>query len=360
MTRTKLWVGLDVGADEMVACIVDAAGTLIADYDLPNSAAALHSHLKAIKRRVALIGLETGTFGVHLTRRLRRLGYPVAIFDSRRASKFLGIRQNKTDKNDARGLADVARLGGKTVAEVRVRSLECQRLRSALVTRQGIVRQRVAIESIMRAHFRLNGGKLKSSKSGTSLKRNVTDELRRLKKNEKVDLRDDIEPLLALALAMRSYLENLEAQLLKTAKEHPVCKRFLDIPGVGPICALSFYTAIEDPGRFSRNSDVGAYLGMVPKVRQSGQNTARRRISKMGSAMTRAHLATAALQHLRYGRGPLQSWGAGLTDRIGKPRARVAVARKLAVLMTTLWKSGEPFDPDRGRESGKADAELLG
>ena len=359
MTRTKMWVGLDVGADQMNACIVDAAGDLIAEYNLANSAAALHSHLKAIKRRVALIALETGTFGVHLTRGLRRLGYPVAVFDSRQASKFLGIRQNKTDKNDARGLADVARLRGTTVSEVHVRSVECQRLRSALVTRQGIVRQRVAIESIIRAHLQLYGGKLKSSKSGTSLKRNVTDELRRLKRKEKVDLRDDIEPLLALAVAMRTYLENLEAQLLKTAMDHSVCKRFLDIPGVGPICALSFYTAVEDPARFSRNSDVGAYLGMVPKVRQSGQNTPRRRISKMGSAMTRSHLTTAALQHLRYGRGPLQSWGTRLADRIGKPRARVAVARKLAVLMTTLWKSGEPFDPNRGVANGNAPTQLV-
>jgi transposase len=146
---------------------------------------------------------------------------------------------------------------------------------------------------------------------------------------------------------MRSYLKTLDERLELTAKEQPICRRFMEIPGVGPICALSFYSAIEEPTRFGRNSDVGAYLGLVPKVRQSGQSTVRLRISKMGSSMTRGHLGTAALQHLRYAKSDLQAWGESLAERIGKQRARTAVSRKLAVTMLAMWKSGEPYQSSR-------------
>jgi transposase len=347
MGRTRLWVGLDVGATRMVACVIDDAGQVVIERDLATAAADLHAILKPIKRRVALIGLETGAYGTHLTRVLR-LGYRIAVFDSRQASKFLAIRQNKTDKNDARGLAEVARLGRASVAEVRLKSQECQRLRSTLVTRQKLVRLRLATEGTIRSMFRLNGGNLKSSWSATTLRRHVQEELVRLRRTEKIDLRPEIEPLLSLCEAMRTYLEQLERQLRALAEEHPVCRRFLAIPGVGPICALSFYSAIEEPTRFRRNADIGAFLGMVPRVKQSGQSTVHFRISKIGNRMTRSHLVTAGMQHLRYGESAIQAWGKALGERIGKPRARMAVARRLAVAMLAMWKSDEPFEPNRG------------
>jgi transposase len=206
----------------------------------------------------------------------------------------------------------------------------------------------VAAENSIRALFRLNGGKLKSSWSAAVLRQNVRAELARLRKVEKVDLSDEVAPVLALCEAMRSYLEGLDERLEATAKEHPVCSRLMEIPGVGPICALSFYSAIEEPSRFRRNSDVGPYLGLVPRVRQSGQSTARLRISKMGSSMTRGHLGTAALLHLRYAKSDLQVWGESLALRVGKQRARTAVSRKLAVTMLAMWKSGEPYQNSRG------------
>jgi transposase len=349
MARNRIWVGLDVGGEEMMACAIDENGEILFEQPLPTKAADLHALLKPRKRRIALIGLESGHYGTHLTRELRRLGYRVAVFNSRQASKFLQIRQNKTDRNDARGLAEVARLGQGSVSEVRVKSLECQRLRSSLVTRQRIVRLRVATEGAMRSLIRLNGGHLKSIWSASMLRRRVSAELERLRTVEKIDLTEDVEPLLGLAEAMRVYCEKLDEQLQKIAEEHPVCSRFLEIPGVGPICALSFYSAIEDPTRFSRNADVAAYLGMVPKVRQSGTTSVRLNISKMGSRMTRAHLVTAAMQHLRYADSTLQAWGVSTTERIGVARARVAVARKLAVTMIAIWKSGERYDPKFGQ-----------
>jgi transposase len=233
------------------------------------------------------------------------------MFEATQASKFLAIRKNKTDRNDARGIADIARLGRGSVAEVRVKSLESQRLRSVLVTRQKLVRLRTAMEGNMRSLFRLNGGKLKSSYSAAALKKNVTGELTHLRKSLKVDLRDEIEPLLALSVATREYIEILDARLNKRAEQNPVCQRFLEIPGVGPLTALSFFSAIEDPHRFSRNADIGANLGLVPRVRQSGQTVARARISKMGDRLTRSYLTTAAKHHLKCADSSLAQWAPG-------------------------------------------------
>jgi transposase len=336
----------------MVACAVDREGQVVFANEVPTSAKELHQLIKPFKRRIVLIALESGAYSVHLGRRLRTLGYPVAMFDCRQVSKFLAIRQNKTDTNDARGIADIARLRGEAVSEVRIKSLECQRLRSTLVTRQQLLRIRMAAESSIRSLFRLNGGKLKSSWSAVTLHQNVHSELARLWKSEKIDLSEEVGPLLALCEAMRSYLESLDKRLEVTAKENPICRRFMEIPGVGPICALSFYTAIEEPSRFRRSSDVGPYLGLVPKIRQSGQSMVRLRISKMGNSMTRGHLGTAALQHLRYAKSDLQLWGESLAERVGKQRARTAVSRKLAVVMLAMWKSGESYQGSR-HEFGK-------
>ena len=351
MPRSSLWVGLDVGADEMTVCETDDQGKVIVEQLIPTKATALHALLKRERRRIKLIGLESGTFGIALARSLRKLRYPVAVFEARQASKFLAIRQNKTDKNDARGLADIARLGRDSVSEIRVKSPECQRLRSMLVTRQKIVQIRTTVEGTMRSLFRLNGGKLKSASSVATLRRNAAEEIKRLRRFEKIDLTEDIEPLLALSVATRAYVESLDKKLGKRAEDDPVCRRFLEIPGVGPITALSFYCAVEDPARFRRNADVGAFLGLVPMVRQSGQNVARLHISKMGDRMTRTYLTTAAQQHLRHGKSSLTAWGAVLSERLRKGAVQVAVARKLAVTMLAMWKSGERYDPNRGASS---------
>jgi transposase len=348
MARKWLWVGLDVGADEMTVCVTDDEGATLIERSIESKAPALHELLRATKRRIRLIGLESGSFGVMLSRNLRKLGYPVAMFEARQASMFLAIRRNKTDKNDARGIADIARLGRDSVSEVMVKSPECQRLRSTLVTRQKLVQLRIMLEAMMRSLFRLNGGRLKSCSSAASLKRNVSEELRRLRRSDKIDLSEDVEPLLALSAAARAYLEVLDKRLSEMASNDPICRRFLEIPGVGPITALCFYSAIQDPLRFRRTADIGAYLGLVPMLRQSGQNVSRHRISKMGDPMARAYLTTAAQHHLKHANSALSNWGAALSDRLRKGGVHLAVARKLAITMLAIWKSGQCYDPHHG------------
>ena len=327
-TRT-LWVGLDVGADQMAVCGTDNQGTVVLEHLIPTSAAAFHDLVRTEKRRIRLIGLESCSAAIPLTRSLRKRGYRVAVFNSRQASKFLAIRQNKTDTNDARGLAEIARIGRASVSEVRVESPECQRLRSMLVSRQKLVTMRKTIEASVRSLLRLNGGRLKSSSSAAMLGKNVANELSRIRKLTKADLSEDIDPLLALSQAIRSYVEASDKRLSTLAKEHPVCRNFLEIPGVGPICALSLYSAVGDAGRFKPSADIGPYLGMVPTVRQSGKSTNRRRISKMGDAMTRSYLSNAAVSHVRFGASAMSDWGRSLRERTSNRQAHVAVAESL-------------------------------
>lgn len=345
MAKTSLWVGLDVGADQTNVCATDDNGAVVFELPVATKPAALDAILKRDKRRIKRVALESGSFGIMLCRSLLQRGYPMTMFEARQASKFLSIRKNKTDKNDARGLADIARLARGSVAEVRVKTPECQRLRSLLVTRQKLVQLRGALEGNMRSLFRLNGGKLDSSYSTAGLQRNVSAELTRLRKSENIDLSDEIEPLLALSTAMRGYIDDLDRKLSARAAQDPVCQRFLEIPGIGPITGLAFYSAVDDPHRFRRNSDVGAYFGLVPRVRQSGQSLSRTRISKSGDKLTRTYLTSAAQHHLRTAQSSLALWGNALTQRLPRQGVHVALARKLAVIMLAMWKSGEHYDP---------------
>jgi transposase len=344
MTRKHLWVGLDIGVETMACCVIDDDGGVKLEERLPTSAVALKDFLRPIRRKVSLIALEAGSTSIHLARSLLRFGFLVSVFDTRQVSRYLKIRQNKTDKNDARGLAEIARTGRLVVSKVYLKDPEIQHLRSTLVMRQNLLRMRMVGEGAIRSIIRLNGGRLKSSKTAAALRRDVNDELCRLRKFEKVDLRQEIEPILKLCESLRLYLKHSESVLAVVAKQNQPCRRFMEIPGVGPICALSFYTAIGDPSRFDRNADVGPYLGMTPLVRQSGQTVARLRISKMGSRMTRSHLITAAGLHIRWADSAIRDWGIALQERAGKGRARVAVARKLAVTMIAIWKTGRAYE----------------
>jgi len=345
MARTSLWIGIDAGADEMSMCATDDRGAVMFEHCCVTKAKAVHELLKRERRRIELIGLESGSSGTGLTRALRKLGYPVAVFEARQASKFLSIRRNKTDKNDAKGLADLARLARESVSEVRVKSPECQRMRSTLIMRQKLVQLRVTMEGALRSLISLNGGKLKSSSSARSFEKNVRSEIDRLRKVEKVDLREDTAPLIALSVATRGYVEMLDNRLRREADANAVCRRFMDIPGVGPLTALSLVSAIEDPHRFRRSADVGAYFGLVPTVRESGQLRTKRRISKAGDKLTRTLLATAAQQHMRWADTAISTWAKGLSSRLQKKGVQTAVARKLAVTMVAMWKAEKAYEP---------------
>jgi transposase len=349
----RLWVGLDLGALSSSICVINSVGEVVHESDVATSVETIDATLRPLRRgNIQTIAMESGSGSFHLARGLQRLKYRVAVLDARQVATYLGIAQNKTDTNDARGIAEIARSGRSAVSEVFVKAVEFQKIRSLLATRQQIVRMRVASEAAIAANLRLYGGKTPRVSSNAKLRSTVMKEILEVRKQQKVDLRVELEPVISICESLRSYADHLDKVVAQTAADIEICRRFMDIPGVGPITALSFYSAICDPIRFEKSVDVGPYLGMVPRVRQSGETVARYRISKMGNAMTRQHLNQAAMILLRPSTKEtrLKSWGLQVRERRGAGRAKIAVARKLSTIMLAMWKRGTVFDPTKGWE----------
>lgn len=360
-----LWVGLDVGEKETRTCVTDESGQVVFEGFCPTSQFDLDRVLAPYRNDIQIVGMEPGV-GTHLTRQLRALGYPVVVYEGQKAKRFLSVRRNKTDTFDARGIADLARVGDSVVSQVHVKSVGLQHLRTQLVLRQKLIRDRVASESLIQAIFCLYGGRRLLFRNGSITREDVENELARIEAEARIPIREEVLPLFELCRVIRSYLTHLNQKLSDIAEKNEVCARFMEIPGVGPIGALSFYTAVEDPHRFSRTSDIGAFLGLTPRVSQSGDYSKRLGITKMGDKRARTLLVTAATCLLRKSTrdSKLRDWGLELAGRIGMPKARVAVARKLAVIMLRMWKAGESFQPypaeveDRHQRSPTGAADL--
>jgi transposase len=369
MAEATLWVGLDLGERVTSVCVIDDAGAPLHEQDCPTSVDDIEASLSAFRRSdVGLIAVEAGS-ETHLVRKLRARGYPVGIFESRKASRFLAIRRCKTDSGDARGLADIARLGRATVSQVYLKSPECQQLRSKLIMRRKLVHLRVAMEGSIRSRLALHGRRFSWPHSPGSLKRQVIEAADSLKREEGWDL-SDLLPLADVCESLRAYLHHIDRELNFAAKANPICKLLMEIPGVGPLCALTFYSSIEDPERFRKSADVAAYLGLIPRRYQSGEHSRTLGITKTGCKLTRTLLVTAATIFRRHAPDcALKAWALALQERIGPGRSRVALARKLAIVMLTMWKRGShfqtsPLSPTRSGsgnntlEQGRPDSDL--
>lgn len=347
MLDGKLWAGLDIGEDNSFLSAIDTENRIVLERLLQTDSRAIAAALDALgEHRIENIAVEASATALPLARALRAIGYPVLVCETRQVSRYLRVRINKTDTNDSRGLAEIAKLGPSKLTRVHVKSSEVQRIRSKLVFRHKLNVHRVACEGMIRSLIRLHGGKVKNALSSRTFQRNVETALEEMDAQLGMDLSAEVLPLLSLSLSLRGFLRELDAQMTAWARSNPICSRFMAIPGIGPICAISFYTAIEDPYRFEKSTDVGPYLGLTPLVLQSGKSLRHARISKRGNKLTRTHLTMAASVILLHcGPSRLKIWGKAIAERAGPGKARVALARKLAVLMLAMWRSGKPYDP---------------
>lgn len=344
----KYWVGLDTGVAETAVCLIDEFGEVLFEGKRETNAGQIKDILRPFGvEAVQRITIEAGV-GTHMVRELQAQGFPVYVAEVRRASKFLAIRRQKTDSNDARGLAELGRVGRTIGAEVFVKPLDCQNLRSILNVRKNLIQQRMKIDALVQSIVRLHGGKLKTRSGVGKLASGMEDQLEVLQADG-LDVDADVRPLISIAENLRSHIAGMDKRLRAAALAHPVCSNLMTVPGVGPITALSFYSAIGDPSRFQRTRDVGPYFGLTPSIHQSGVLARVGRISRFGSKLTRTHLVSAATVLLcsTKAESALQTWGLALRKKVGLSKARVAVARKLAVVMLHMWKSGSSFDPAR-------------
>jgi transposase len=250
----------------------------------------------------------------------------------------LSTRTNKSDPHDAEGLAQLSRTGWFKAVRIKQEATHIDR--AHLKIREQLTTSRQAMANQLRGLLKLFGLRL-----GT-----VTTPGKRRERLEalfaqKPELRLVMQPLIEGIEALEVQIKRSTRLLAASAEADPVAARLMTVPGVGPFVALTCKSSIEDPGRFARGEDVGAYAGLVPRRNQSGERDYKGRISKAGDAMLRSALYEAANNLLARVKRPcaLQTWGKKLAETKGPKRARVAVARKLAVLLHRLWLSETEF-----------------
>jgi transposase len=290
---------------------------------------------------VARMVHESGQLAIWLDRALKARGLPVVCIDARRASKVLSARLNKSDRADAEGLAQLARTGW--FAEVHVRSEPAERLRALLGARELLMRQRVQLEGHARGVLKTFGVRLGKVAPGGE-RAGFRARLAAAAEGDPV-LELVAETLIQAHATLAAAEAALAEELNAIARTSPLARRLMTVPSVGPLVALSFIAAIDDVGRFTSSADVGAYFGLTPPRRQSGEVDYSGRISRCGEARLRCLLyESATCLILRVQRfSPLKAWAMRLVERIGFRKAVVAVARKLAVILFALWRDGTTF-----------------
>jgi transposase len=333
----KYYVGLDVSKHSVYVCVVDEAGKVVDEGPVASDAKSITAFLRGDRRRYALVGLEAGAMATHLCRALMKAGLPALCIEAAHAHRVLAARRNKTDRNDARGIADVLRTG--QYRPVHVKSPEIERLRALLTARKLLSRKVADLSRAIRGILLSCGGKM--ARGGRS-----TFEARARVLADKSALRDVIDPLLKAYCALECQLLAMERLMRRRADEDPVCRLLMTAPGIGFRTATLFRTVIDEPARFARSRDVGAYLGLVPRIKQSGLVTIRGGITKGGDREMREALFLAAQAVLRANARPswLKTWGRRIAIERGWNKGSIAVARKLAVTLHRMWSDDAPFD----------------
>ena len=258
--------------------------------------------------------------------------------DARHAHAALSVRMNKSDPNDARGLAELIRVGW--YREVRVKSDDSQAVRSLLVARSRLVSIRRDLENQVRSLLK-EVGLLFPRAIGSRFRTHVLGLL-----EEQHVLRPIIEGLLTIHEQVEQQQAALDKRVRHEAKADETTRRLMSVPGVGVVTALAFRHTIDDPTRFRSAQAGGAYLGLTPRRKQSGELDFNGRISKWGDRLLRTYVFEAAsvLLHRTQRWSALKAWGTRLTKRVGAKKAKVAVARKIAIILHCIWTDGTSFE----------------
>lgn len=331
------FAGLDVSLEETAICVVDETGRIVKEARAASEPEALVAVLRAIDLPLDRIGLEACSLTAWLHDGLRDAGLPAICIETRQANAAMKTMPNKTDRNDARALAQIMRTGW--FRQVHVKSRQCRLWRSLLIARRTVLNEMRSMENVVRALLREAGFKL-----GTPGRAAFAGRVRELAGDDPA-VAPIVEPLLSVLATMLAQLARLTKQVLDIVRQEKVCRRLMSVPGVGPITALAFRATIDRPDRFKRSRDVGAHLGLTPSRYQSGETDIQGRISRCGDEFVRTALYEAAHTLLVRSKkwSSLRAWGMGIAKRRGMARARVAVARKLAIILHRMWSDGVDF-----------------
>lgn len=334
-----LYVGLDVSMRRTAICILDATGKVVREVSVATIPAAIAAAVGAAGGKVERVGLEAGMGSAWLARGLLAAGLPVIVIEAAHAAGVLraGFR-NKTDRNDARGIADLMRVN--KFRAVWVKSPAAQRDRALLTVRERLRGQSLDARNTMWAMLQAEGLD-PPGLSNPAFAALVAEML------EDQELGPLLRPLAVVVELLERQLVELDKEIAKRARASSACSRLLTVPGVGPLVALTYASGLDAPGRFRGARTVGAHFGLTPRRFQSGEMDWSGRISRAGDpAVRRArYQAATMLIHATKGWCALKSWAVRVAHRRGLGRAKVALARKLAVVRHELWTSGETYRP---------------
>jgi transposase len=333
----KHYVGLDVSVKETSVCILDETGKVCREMKVPSDPQDIVQVLQDPAWQIERIGLEAGPLSQWLFNGLAEAGLPVVCIETRHTKAFLKAQVNKSDRNDARGIAQMMRVN--LFRPVHVKTVGSQKWRALLTARKLLQEKALAIENDIRGLLRNFG--LKVGAVGVI---KFEERIRELVVGMP-DLAEIIASLLDARQKLRDEVRKLHRKLLSIVREDKVCRRLMTIPGVGPIVSLAFTATIDDPARFKSSKAVGAALGLTPILNQSGESSRVGRISQCGDGMMRALLYEAAqvmlTRTIKW--SWLKAWAMNVAKRRGLQRAIVALARRLAVIMHRIWSDGTEF-----------------
>jgi transposase len=332
-----LFVGLDVSVRTTCVCIMDATGRILKESKVETEPDAIGALLHSISDHYKRVGLEAGPLSQWLYSGLAAAGYPVICVETRPMKAALSAQLNKTDRNDARGIAQMMRVG--LDKPVHVKTIRSQEIRMLLTARRFVQTKIVDAENNLRGLLRNFGLKV-GIVSRLKFDQRILDLL-----EQSPHLRLTIEPLLEVRRVLREQYQRLHKAMEQMAQADEVCQLLMTAPGVGSMVALSFRAGVDEPARFVRSRSVPAHFGLTPTRDQSGEIDQGRGISKCGDPGIRWALVEAAGVLLRISKksSPLREWGLEVAKRRGMPKAIVAVARRLAVILHRMWIDNVPY-----------------
>ena len=331
------FVGIDVSLEQSSVCVVDAAGRTVREAKVGSEPGELARYLTGLPLAIERVGLEAGPLSQWLHARLAEAGFQVVLLETRHVKAALSAMVVKTDRRDARGIAQLLRMGW--YRPVHCKSPPAQEVRALLVARKLLLGKLVDVDGGVRGILRGFGLKV-----GAVGQAGLPARVRELVEGHGF-LQSVVEPLLAAREALRAQLARLHRRLLAIAKADEVCHRLMTVPGVGALVALTFRSGVDDPRRFRRSRSLGPHFGLTPRRYQSGETDITGGISRAGDVMVRTALYEAATviltRAVRF--SALKRWAVDVAARRGVKRARVALARKLSLVLHRIWIDGSTF-----------------
>lgn len=331
--------GIDLASKTSAVSVVDSRGTEVRRCEVTTQGETLRQALSGLGPLTVVI--EASPLAEWASREVELGGHRAVIVDARAAKRLMQARK-KTDARDALTLARLARSGW--YRPVHRKSAQARLGRSQLQARRGLVRTYQAMASQVRGLLRAHGVRVGRVSAGR-----FSDRVRELAAAQEPELQAYLEPLLTIYDTSLAESRRLKRLLSQAGRHEPVQRHFRSTPGVGPLTAYAYVVTIDDPRRFSREEEVSDYVGLAPGVNQSGESCHHGPITREGDELLRWHLVEAAQVLLSRGADcRLKRWGLRLARRKGMAKARVAVARKLAIVLWRMWLTGESFEPERG------------